>query len=540
MSNPLLEAALRYLDMGLSIIPIIPGEKKPLIKWEPFQERKADKKTIISWWSNDPKANIGIVTGPISGIAVVDIDTDEGKENILQYIPDSIVTPTTKTPGGGNHLFFIYPDNFDIGNNARLIPGCDFRGKGGYVLVPPSSNGTGIKYEWLIEFSRDSLMPLPDAYINKINNSTYSSSRGTSLQGIQSLQFLQKGQRDSDLFHIFNCLAKGGYERELADKLSMILSPLCNPPFPEKEALEKVNSAYLRSERKEENITQKCKDLVLGARSLQHPYIYLTEAYTSLQFLQASQKAAAQVAFHRMCQGEERLLEKTGKGVFRVLLPEADDIDIWDDQGEPFNIQYPMGIHDLIYTHEKNIIIVAGEPNAGKTAYLLNIAMLNMNKGKDIYYFSSEMGAMELRTRLKKFPIPFSMWKAVHWKDRAQNFSEVIRPDAINLIDYLEIYKDFYEIGLYIKGIFDALRKGIAIIAIQKPKGRDEGAGGLKSLEKARLALAMEPGKIKIVKAKNWRNDQINPNGMCKWWKLVSGCEFIVEKRDGEVKWIKD
>lgn len=65
--------------------------------------------------------------------------------------------------------------------------------------------------------------------------------------------------------------------------------------------------------------------------------------------------------------------------------------------------------------------------------------------------------------------------------------------------------------------------KGVAIIAIQKNKGRDEGLGGARSIEKARLYLSMSPGRIKIVKAKNWINGLINPNNMVKEYKLARG-----------------
>ncbi len=63
-------------------------------------------------------------------------------------------------------------------------------------------------------------------------------------------------------------------------------------------------------------------------------------------------------------------------------------------------------------------------------------------------------------------------------------------------------------------------------MAIQKNKDVDTGLGGYRSLEKPRLALAMSPGVVKIVKAKNWRN-QDNPNGKSINFKIVNGCKFI-------------
>ncbi len=318
--------------------------------------------------------------------------------------------------------------------------------------------------------------------------------------------------------------------------MSVIISENCNPPFSKKEAAEKVLSAYERRGRSEKNVTQDFRDYC----SLQDSYINLTDAYETLQFLQAAEKAACQVAAHRMC--KEGLLEKVSRGCFKKIEKDCPDIDVFSHVGDPLDIKYPLGIHDLINTLPKNILVIAGEPNSGKTAYLLNFAQMNMGRDHEVVYFSSEMGASELQGRLKKFNLPISEWKKVVWKERADDFASMIRPNAINIIDFLEVHEDFFKVGLFIKQIFDKLDKGIAFIALQKNKGKDEGLGGMRSLEKARLYLAMEPGRLKIVKGKNWRNDEFNPNGLSRRYKLGGGCNFVVEKDKNGIKkdWEKE
>jgi hypothetical protein len=100
----------------------------------------------------------------------------------------------------------------------------------------------------------------------------------------------------------------------------------------------------------------------------------------------------------------------------------------------------------------------------------------------------------------------------------------------MNIIDYMEISDNFYAIGGWIKDIFTKLQDGIAIIAMQKNKGVDLGRGGGFSLEKPRLYLSMDaefPGhKVKIIKCKNWRNEQINPNGLAYKFKLIGGAKI--------------
>ncbi len=145
-----------------------------------------------------------------------------------------------------------------------------------------------------------------------------------------------------------------------------------------------------------------------------------------------------------------------------------------------------------------NIGIIAGSPNSGKTAFLLNFIRLNQNKHK-IHLFSSEGGKEELRQRISKFDYPLDSWKFSAW-ERAGDFADVIKPDDINVIDYLEIHDEFYKIGGIIKSISDRLKNGFALIALQKNNGRDEGLGGSRGLEKPRLYLSMDAGRLKIVK----------------------------------------
>jgi hypothetical protein len=103
-----LEAALAYANKGLSVIPI-GNDKKPLIKWEPHQKTRATGETVRQWWKKFPGANIGIVTGTISNLFVVDCDTPASTQRIQEAIPESLAVPCETTPRGGMHFFFPTP-----------------------------------------------------------------------------------------------------------------------------------------------------------------------------------------------------------------------------------------------------------------------------------------------------------------------------------------------------------------------------------------------------------------------------------------------
>jgi len=198
---------------------------------------------------------------------------------------------------------------------------------------------------------------------------------------------------------------------------------------------------------------------------------------------------------------------------------DAHEVDLW----------LPFEISDIVEIHEGNVIIISGAPNSGKTALFLNIIKENRHKGWDIHYFSSEMGAAELQKRLKKFPdIAISQWGFKAYR-RSENFHDVIKkgPNSLNLIDFMEVHDEFYKIGKAIKKVHDALDGAIAIIGLQKNPGNDQGLGGYRTMEVTRLAVALDYGKIKITKAKNFRNPEKNPNGKMKDFKLVAGCQII-------------
>ena len=191
---------------------------------------------------------------------------------------------------------------------------------------------------------------------------------------------------------------------------------------------------------------------------------------------------------------------------------------------DTLDIKYPFGIERYAETMPKNIILVSGEANAGKTAFMLNFAKMNMNSG-NVFYFSSEMGEGELKKRIKCFDdILPEHWK-VKFYERSADFQDVIRPNDINIIDFLEIHDEFWKIGGVLKAIFDKLKKGIAVVAIQKDKNKDFGRGGTMGLEKPRLYISLKPGECEIIKAKNWASE-VNPNGMTCEYTLYHGANF--------------
>lgn len=240
---------------------------------------------------------------------------------------------------------------------------------------------------------------------------------------------------------------------------------------------------------------------------------------------------------------KENKLERIGskRGYYRPYQMDLQPLRIGKVDSQYIRFWLPFKLHEYVGIMPGNIIIIAGAPNAGKTALIMNIIKNNRDYFKNIDYFNSEAGEEELNLRLSKFDgMATSDWsEKVHAWERSENFSDVIRPGKhnLNVIDFLECHDEFYKMGQYIKEIHDKLKGAVAVIGIQKNANQDNGLGGFRSMEKARLAISMDNGKMKITKAKNFITD-FNPNGLTADFKLVNGCKFVAQENDGKV-WYK-
>jgi hypothetical protein len=552
--NTMLEAALEYrFKYNWSVIPLAPRSKVPPKDFQVIQyrERLATEDEIRQWWKEDPNYNIGIVTGKLSNLFVIDIDKykpEYSEETVMRYIPDSIQTAIDKSPRGGEHLYFQYPKDCDPTIHSDTLPAVDYRGEGGYILAPPSKF-QGLSSSWVINPSEISLPAPPPLFISLLSsinkdNTNYIYRENSKSQipsdKLSSLSTLSTnvftvGRRDQDMFHLANILVKGGCETDFMNEIMMMAALSCNPPFPENEVKTKIMSAIQRAERRERNLTHEISEWVLSSSGV----FLSSEVAKCLHLSSREDQKNLSTVLRRLSQGENRIIEKVGNknGSFRLLENNADTIDVLSADTTPFNIKLPLGVHEYVTVHKGNVIIIAGESNAGKTAYCLNIARIN-KQSHHVNYLSNEMqDGTELRIRLEEFPEPLESWKAVNFRYRCDNFPDVIKPDDVNIIDYLDEGGDgeAYKMTSRIRAISAKLNKGIAVICIQKSSGKSFGFGGEGTLNTARLYLTIaRTGVLTIEKGKIWRQKSVNPNKMSIKFKLVSGCNFI---KDGE--WIK-
>jgi hypothetical protein len=115
-----------------------------------LKEASAEPAVVAAWWRRWKLANLGLVTGH-GGLFVLDVDGAEGEDTLAQLEAEHGPLPLTRwvrTGSGGRHAYFRSQEH--LGNSCRRVgPGLDGRGKGGYVLVPPSVHVSGTAYSWM-------------------------------------------------------------------------------------------------------------------------------------------------------------------------------------------------------------------------------------------------------------------------------------------------------------------------------------------------------------------------------------------------------
>ena len=103
-----------------------------------------------------------------------------------------------------------------------------------------------------------------------------------------------------------------------------------------------------------------------------------------------------------------------------------------------------------------------------------------------------------------------------------QSYKGVIQADDLNLVDYVESDEP-YKIPHILAGIQRSLKTGVAVVALQKNNGNEYAYGGYETIAKPAVFCALENSTCKVVKAKNWASDHINPNGFQAKFKIYAG-----------------
>lgn len=527
----ILDTALDYLSQGFSVIPFYPKKNGGccLSSYTQFRDRLPTEAFVRAWWDRWPDAMIAIVGGKLSDICMVDCDSQESLDVVNSLLPDNYECPIDITPRAGTGHHFYFRNEATLKSKDAIIPKLDFKGEGGVLFVSPSIRNDG-QYKPLngCALNRENLQPIPAGLLEFLKQHIIK--KKNTNENNEELKKLWNGTGEGGRNQSLTRLVGSWVKLELSKEECLFNANLWNqknnPPLSESEIVSVINSVFSTDSRNNRNLAEEVREWV----TMSTGNFSVTDIHRELNLITKEQKHAVNKEIAKLA--KDRVIEKHGekRGHYRLVDNDLEEMKWYEvTDFTPYDIALPFEIHKYVKIHKKSIIVVAGTSNAGKTAFMLNTIKFNINKHK-IRYFSSELSNEELAERIGEFGLPKIDWNyETNFKcySRSRNFNDVVDPDGLNIIDFLECYEDFFAIGKYISEIHSRLKNGVAVIALQKNPGQKPGVGGWRSVEKARLYLSVDPGIIEIVKGKSWVNREINPNGMRLNFKLYAGCKFM-------------
>ncbi|MBI2855092.1 MAG: bifunctional DNA primase/polymerase [Chloroflexi bacterium] len=211
-----------------------------------FLDATTNGASITDWWRRWPNANIGLATGAVSGLVVLDVDTQKGGPDSLKVLEMRYGTlPATIesiTGGGGRHIFFYHPGVAIRDSAGKLGTGLDVRGDGGYVVAPPSLHASGRRYEW--EASSHPyevpLAPLPEWLLRLLLNNNVAMPTNENPTGGAwqlALRTIPEGERNASLTRLAGWLHRY-HPLPVVEALLLALNDArCLPPLPPEDVL---------------------------------------------------------------------------------------------------------------------------------------------------------------------------------------------------------------------------------------------------------------------------------------------------------------
>lgn len=355
-----LNHAKRYLKNGWSVIPLLPRTKdKPAIKWGEFQERCATDAEINSWF-HGTENNIGIVTGKISNLSVLDADGSTGVQDLIRL---GLISPVTSISGsGGKHLFFKHSGQTNKWT-SKDHQGLDSRGEGGYVAAAPSVHPNGNKYRWATG-TIPSVALLPDWPKGLLESPINTSAQVVQVKQtepwiLQAMKGVKSGERHRTLIRLA-CYLIPRHHYDIVKQNLIDWNQKNSPPMAEEEIIKQLN------------------DLVGRFKKGQYKTSYVppnNEQETQPQSLDITQAKDSESYFLGQLSSPPQVLPELPTG-FSTL----DNVTFGIKRG--------------------NLFTIGARPGTGKTSLACNIASNLCKAGKRVLYFSTEMSREEL---LNKF-----------------------------------------------------------------------------------------------------------------------------------------
>ena len=246
------------------------------------------------------------------------------------------------------------------------------------------------------------------------------------------------------------------------------------------------------------------------------------------------------VAFNRWV-GEGKL-KRSSRGYYRKVKP-IEAIRWWNgEEKTAIKFVWPQshsdteyscfGFEDNIEIFPGDVILIAGESNWGKTCLALNLLIDNLHLFEGTILMVNEYKPQRFRNRMKKFD-----W-VDYWNEGipkfemipiTENHVDYIKPNYLNVLDWIHVKSDFWDVATITQDIGMQLREGgIAVVVIQKTGGKPLGIGGDWGKFFPAVYLTLNPpGVLKLEKVKSSPEGVSNPEGTMYAFDIIErGSKF--------------
>lgn len=233
-----------YTERNIKVFPVKRQDKKPLCA-NGFKSATTNKVVLQEWNKKFPDCNIGIPTGLINNIFVVDVDGKQGFESLnrLELVYGKLDAPTVTT-GKGMHLYFKIPENIELKcSTSKIADHIDIRANGGYVVAPPSIHENGHKYIWENFALNQDFPEAPSWLISLITNTKKEHSPVSGV--LEEIASAPEGERNDTLYkRSISLIARAMRENlNIADIKENIINAAMQSGLSTEEALKTFDNA---------------------------------------------------------------------------------------------------------------------------------------------------------------------------------------------------------------------------------------------------------------------------------------------------------
>jgi len=245
--------ALSLYKQGHKVIPLV-GKRPILGEWQKFYDVPRTDLEILQVFKG--ASNIGLVTGKISNITVIDIDykNKDGSRKFMTTLDEFLkIYPTdviVETGSGNHHLYYEYTPYLKTGVDIKELYGADVRNDGGQVVMPPSIHESGKPYKY-VKSGMYGRMPLRIDYNSETSNNTEKSWITKLLEGVGS------GNRDDACAKLAGYYHSKGMPVDIITSLLMDWNKKNNPPLAHSQVEKVIKSVTKYTPKEKVNESRK-------------------------------------------------------------------------------------------------------------------------------------------------------------------------------------------------------------------------------------------------------------------------------------------